>query len=208
MRDPNLDMEQTTAMRHQATNGQSDSRRGNQKSARVAFGPDLETYIPRDRSPTPLTGHHRSFTSVGQKQPSLSTLARPTDSSPADNAVVSEAPSRVPSDRASDNGRPTTMLKRVKSDYGPRLALGNAGAGNDEDITMRHGWQEEFTSSEYLKALHSVSRNTLFCAALALELTSDSNAARIFTCTSPRSVTRPMVFQEIRLAAGQLRIGA
>lgn len=163
MRDPNLNMEQTTAMRHQATNGQSDSRRSNQKSARVAFGPDLETYIPpRDRSPTPLTGHHRSFTSVGQKQPSLSTLARPTSSSSGDNAVVSEAPPRVPSDRASDSGRPTTMLKRVKSDYGPRLALESAAAGNDEDVTMRHGWQEEFTSSEYLKALHSVSRNTLF----------------------------------------------
>lgn len=202
-------MEQSTAMRQQATNGPSEPRRSNQKSTRVAFGPDLETYIPpRDRSPAPTTGHHRSFTSVGHQQPSLSTLARPTSSSTGDNAIRPDDSSRIPSDRASDSGRPTSMLKRAKSDYGPRLAFDNAAAGDDEDLTMRHGWQEEFTSSEYLKALHSVSNCTLPCAIPIPELTSDLDAPRTFTCTLPRNAMRPTVSQEIRLEAGLPRIGA
>jgi regulator-associated protein of mTOR len=53
-------------------------------------------------------------------------------------------------------------LKRARSDYGPRggsfekpLIIDNE---EEEDFAMRHGWQEEYTSSEYLKVLHSVSR--------------------------------------------------
>lgn len=157
MRDPSLNMEQSTTMGQPAANGQSEPRR---KSARVAFGPDLETYIPpRDKSPAPATGHHRSFTSVERKQPPISPPERPTSSSNGESVDGPEAHPRVPSDRASDGGRPVSTLKRAKSDYGPRLGLDKVAAGDDEeDFAMRHGWQEEYTSSEYLKILHSVSR--------------------------------------------------
>ena len=207
MRDPKLDMEQSTAMRQQATNGQSDQpRRNHHKSARVAFGPDLETYIPpRDKSPAPPSGHQRSFTTVEHK-PSLSTSGRPTSSSSGDNPVGPEPLIRVPSDRASDSGRPS-MLKRAKSDYGPRLGFDKAPAGDDEeDFAMRHGWQEEFTSSEYLKALHSVSRICVM-RYISYVLTPNPGAVRISTCILRKNAMRRMASQGIRLEAGQPRIG-
>jgi regulator-associated protein of mTOR len=50
------------------------------------------------------------------------------------------------------------MLKRARSDYGPQRVTFDKSPGEDEeDFAMRHGWQEEYTSSEYLKILHSVS---------------------------------------------------
>lgn len=54
------------------------------------------------------------------------------------------------------------MLKRAKSDYGPsRITFDKVAGDDDEDFAMRHGWQEEYTSSEYLKILHSVSYSPL-----------------------------------------------
>ncbi|KAL2868570.1 ubiquitin-binding TORC1 subunit KOG1 [Aspergillus lucknowensis] len=157
MRDPTKDMEQRNTTPKQASSFQADPpRRSNQKSVRVAFGPDLETHVPpRERSPAPLsTHHHRSFTSVEQKQ---SPQVRPTSSS-GENSSNAENSSRYTSDQTSDNARPTAALKRAKSDYGPRggsdkpVVIDN---DDEEDFAMRHGWQEEYTSSEYLKILHS-----------------------------------------------------
>lgn len=150
-------MEQNTAGRQQPTtsNG-AEPRKHQNKSVRVTFGPDLNTYIPpRDESPAPSQGHHhRSFT----LQTVPSQQVRPTSSSAGENPVaVTDSSPNVTSDRAADSGRPAT-LKRAKSDYGPRLGVDKATTGDDEeDFAMRHGWQEEYTSSEYLKILHSVS---------------------------------------------------
>ncbi|CAG8290960.1 unnamed protein product [Penicillium olsonii] len=155
MRDPTTDMEPSS---QQTTNGSTSSRRNPHKSVRVAFGPDLETTIPaRERSPAPLAGHHRSLTTVEQKPPALAHPApRPTSSS-GDNIAIGEAPPRRPSPRRSESSRPA-MLKRAKSDYGPsRITFDKVAGDDDEDFAMRHGWQEEYTSSEYLKILHSVS---------------------------------------------------
>jgi regulator-associated protein of mTOR len=158
MRDPTTDMEPSS---QQTTNGSTASRRNPNKSVRVAFGPDLETTIPtRERSPAPLVGHHRSLTSVEQKPPTLTPPARPTSSS-GENIAVREAPPRRPSPRRSGSSRPA-LLKRAKSDYGPsRITFDKAAGDDDEDFAMRHGWQEEYTSSEYLKILHSVSSATV-----------------------------------------------
>ncbi|KAK1147433.1 Target of rapamycin complex 1 subunit kog1 [Aspergillus melleus] len=136
---------------------QSEPRRNPTKSVRVAFGPDLETHIPpRNRSPAPTTSHHRSFTTVEHKPPPLtSPPGRPTSSSGENSAIIDSSP-RLTSDRASDSARPTSTLKRAKSDYGPRVGFERSAFGDDEeDFAMRHGWQEEYTSSEYLKILHS-----------------------------------------------------
>ncbi|CEL02912.1 Putative Regulatory associated protein-mTOR [Aspergillus calidoustus] len=159
MRDPTRDMEQRNTAPQQASSLQADPpRRSNQKSVRVAFGPDLETYIPpRERSPHPITSHHqRSLTNVEHKQPPN---GRPTSSSGENSASTTENSSRYASGQESDTARPTAALKRARSDYGPRggsfekpLIIDNE---EEEDFAMRHGWQEEYTSSEYLKVLHS-----------------------------------------------------
>jgi regulatory associated protein of mTOR len=52
-------------------------------------------------------------------------------------------------------GRPAAPLLRAKSDFGPR-AKGENGS-DDEDWKMRHGWEDEFTSHEYLSLLNSAS---------------------------------------------------
>lgn len=155
MRDPNADMEGTS--QQPVTNGATGPRRPT-KSVRVAFGPELETTIPtREHSPAPLSSHHRSFTTVEQMSSSLAPPARPT-SSGGENAVISpDEPPRRPSPRRSESSRPA-MLKRARSDYGPsRVTFDKSPGEDEEDFAMRHGWQEEYTSSEYLKVLHSVS---------------------------------------------------
>lgn len=157
MRDPTANMEQDSPT--PATNGAREPRRSH-KSARVAFGPELETTIPtRERSPAPLSNHHRSFTTLEHKQPSLASSPppRPTSSAGENAAVGSDSPPRHPSARRSESKRPGT-LKRTRSDYGPsRTQTDKHVVGEDEEsLTMRHGWQEEYTSTEYLKILHSV----------------------------------------------------
>ncbi|KNG88800.1 WD repeat-containing protein mip1, partial [Aspergillus nomiae NRRL 13137] len=155
MKDPNLTTEQKTTMEPQEASGHAEPRKNTTKSVRVAFGPDLETHIPpRDKSPAPGPGHHRSFTTVERRHPLVITPDRPTSSAGEGPAVIEDS-TRLISDRASDSARPSP-LKRAKSDYGPRLGLDKSAAGEDEeDFAMRHGWQEEYTSSEYLKILHS-----------------------------------------------------
>lgn len=167
MKDPRIMTDQTSTMKPQASSAQaepqSEPRRNPTKSVRVAFGPDLETHIPpRDRSPAPTSSHHRSFTTVEHKPPPLTTPpGRPTSSSGENSAIIDAGP-RLTSDRASDSARPSSTLKRAKSDYGPRVGLDRSAIGEEEeDFAMRHGWQEEFTSSEYLKVLHSVSKVAL-----------------------------------------------
>lgn len=172
MRDPNADMEQKT--QKPPTNGSTEPRRS-QKSVRVAFGPDLETTIPtRERSPAPLSSHHRSFTTVEQKQSSVTPPARPT-SSGGENAQLGpdSPPPRRPSPRRAESSRPA-MLKRAKSDYGPSRVTFEKSADDEEDFAMRHGWQEEYTSSEYLKVLHSVRSSINVGDVLRLKLTISS----------------------------------
>ncbi|GMG13091.1 unnamed protein product [Aspergillus oryzae] len=155
MKDPNLIMEQKATMEPQETSGHAEPRKNTTKSVRVAFGPDLETHIPpRDKSPAPGPGHHRSFTTVERRHPPVTTPDRPTSSSAGEGPAVIDDNPRLTSDRASDSARPST-LKRAKSDYGPRLGFDKSPGEDEEDFAMRHGWQEEYTSSEYLKILHS-----------------------------------------------------
>ncbi|KAL2822159.1 raptor N-terminal caspase like domain-containing protein [Aspergillus cavernicola] len=154
MRDPTRDMEQRNTTPQASSLQVEPPRRNNTKSVRVAFGPDLETHIPpREISPPPLSNHHRSLTAVEHKLPPQ---GRPTSSSGENTST--ENSSRYTTDQGSDSARPTAALKRAKSDYGPRggfdksVILDNE---DEEDFAMRHGWQEEYTSSEYLKVLHS-----------------------------------------------------
>lgn len=204
MRDPTAEMEENT---HQATtNGSSEPRRTN-KSVRVAFGPGLDSTIPaRERSPAPLSSHHRSFTTVEQKQPSLTPPARPTSSAGENAALaVDTPPPRRPSPRRAETSRPA-MLKRARSDYGPSRALLDKSADDEEDFAMRHGWQEEYTSSEYLKILHSVRMcRSVECG---VDIGTNIHTLRISTCISRKSATRQTAFPEIPWEAGQVKTGA
>lgn len=134
------------------TNG---ARRNQLRSARVTWGPDPElvsTARDRESSPTPLASHHRAATTVEQQlSPPTS---RPNSSSNGD--TTGQQRQDVMPIRPRPGSRPS--LQRAKSDYGPRSGLERSHQGEDDDFAMRHGWQEEYTSSEYLKILHSVCR--------------------------------------------------
>ena len=190
-----------------ATNGSTEPRRN--KSVRVAFGPDLETTIPaRERSPAPLSSHHRSFTTVEQKPSSLAAPStRPTSSAGVNAVIGSGSPPRRPSPRRSESSRPA-MLKRAKSDYGPsRVTFDQTIVGEeDEDFAMRHGWQEEYTSSEYLKILHSV--RMLRSLKLSFYTRANTMTTRTSICISQRNVTKPMVSPETPSVVGQAKTGA
>ena len=55
------------------------------------------------------------------------------------------------------SGRPNS-LQRARSDYGPRHRGERNAAVVEEDLwRMRHGWEDEYTSNEYLALLNSVS---------------------------------------------------
>ncbi|KKA23528.1 Meiotic regulator-interacting protein [Rasamsonia emersonii CBS 393.64] len=144
MRDPNLNMEQNP------TGQEAIAPAAEPRRARVTFGPATDADIrPRDGSPRPVAAHHRSFTSVESQRPDLtSTPARPNSS--AEKTTAADGPP----DRASV-GRQAPALQRTRSDYGPRSGVDRSVSGDDDDFAMRHGWQEEYTSSEYLKILHS-----------------------------------------------------
>lgn len=56
--------------------------------------------------------------------------------------------------------RPTGGLMRAKSDMGPSRKQSYVSASEPEEegaLQIRHGWDNEYSSSEYLSFLHSVS---------------------------------------------------
>jgi regulatory associated protein of mTOR len=155
MRSPNATMDPGEGQRQSTMAHINETRKAANKAVRISFGPDSDTYIPpREESPEPLSAHHRSFTSVEpQQKGDIFPPLRPNSSS------GENTPSPVPDTTLVRPGlgiRPTGALQRAKSDYGPRSGLDKRTSGEDDDFAMRHGWQEEYTSSEYLKILHSV----------------------------------------------------
>ena len=154
MRDPNLNMDRNAHGKDQVETQDAEPRKSQTKTARVAFGTQLETYIPSAATspPSASTGHQRSLTGLDKTQSG--------ESSTSGGDIVPPESRRSPlaSDLAPTNRRSTPALLRTKSDYGPRLGLDRATSGDeDEAFHIRHGWQEEYTSNEYLKILHSVS---------------------------------------------------
>jgi regulator-associated protein of mTOR len=132
----------------------AESRRNQQKSVRVTFGPQTDKYIPLSNN-APTGGHQRSRTDVEQ-------IPSEGQSNARFNNRNAPPPGQNPElwpDAAPRNGRPTSTLVRAKSEHWPRSGLDNGiSKDGDDDFQLRHGWQEEYTSSEYLKILNSVSR--------------------------------------------------
>lgn len=161
MRDPNF------TMQHKSTNGISPpkpppamngTRRGQNRSVRVSFGLEPDSGAPsRDRSPSPLNSHPRPFTATESTESSSTSLV-PAEENPPEENNPDSTDHNAASRRSSASARPGT-LQRARSDFGPRSAVsGQAPKNEEDDFAMRHGWQEEYTSTEYLKLLHSVSR--------------------------------------------------
>lgn len=59
------------------------------------------------------------------------------------------------------HGRPKKQLLRAKSDLGPRGQSPSRATHNNEDEIwqLRHGWDDQYNSNEYLSTLSSVSTN-------------------------------------------------
>ena len=51
--------------------------------------------------------------------------------------------------------RPRQQLLRAATDFGPRKASPSRPS-SDEDWELRHGWEEQYNSEEYLTILNSV----------------------------------------------------
>src|SRR6266516_4221605 len=62
-------------------------------------------------------------------------------------------------------GRITPHLQRSRTDFGPRVddtSLNILSKSDDGSYTMRHGWEDQYTSDEYLGLLSSVGSTNLY----------------------------------------------
>lgn len=179
------------------------TRRSQNRSVRVSFGTGPDSVIPtRDRSPTPLSSHQRSFTEVESQKSSRPSSAHRPSPSLDDTSGDTPAEDAPPPSRPGIGGRPVS-LQRAKSDYGPRSVVSTKAATNEEDdFAMRHGWQEEYTSTEYLKLLNSV------CYIRWLVLYDDADlGTRISICISQKNDMKRVVYRKSRLEVGPYRSG-
>lgn len=107
--------------------------------------------------------------------------------------------------------RPTNALVRAKSDHWLKHE-GDAAKKDeeDEDFELRHGWQDEYNSSEYLKILNSVSllpsRWYSFLIVTGL-IVLFFFLFRISTCILMRSAMIRGVYPNRKLEAGCSKIG-
>ena len=98
------------------------------------------------------------------------------------------------------HGRPPPFM-RARSDFGPRHRPERGSVvAEDELMHMRHGWEDEYTSNEYLSLLNSVRH---FAPYLNLLLTS----CRRSTCTTPTNDTTPVEYQSLVQKHGPTQIG-
>ncbi|KAI1966547.1 Target of rapamycin complex 1 subunit kog1 [Ophidiomyces ophidiicola] len=151
MRDPKLDMYINARTRPQTV--EQMGRNIQAKSARVSFEPQVEVYdaAPTDsRAPSMNNHHSRSQTVTFQGNGHID-----VSNTPVSGATTPAEPTR-PGLLPLRSARPTPTLVRAKSEHWIQNGQEN-GAGEDdgEDFELRHGWQEEYTSSEYLKLLNS-----------------------------------------------------
>ncbi|EAS36468.3 TORC1 growth control complex subunit Kog1 [Coccidioides immitis RS] len=151
MRDPKLDMYMNAKPQSQTVEQMQGQAQN--KSVRVSFEPQVESYdslTPELRPPA--LSHHRSqtvnFEGNGHIDVSNSVSGTATPASGQASARIAEPVMR--------SARPTSTLVRAKSDHWLKSDGENdAKKDDDEDFELRHGWQEEYTSSEYLKILNS-----------------------------------------------------
>ena len=167
MRDPNLEMENRPSKLPSSYAGDvldgKGSRGGRHK---VSFEPQTNGETPHAHGQRPSESHEEN---PGPEERQVVVAAiRPKSSvglnntydelyrSQVANGNVPDAGSSGPEAPSLRTGRPPP-LTRAKSDYGPRRAVQRGPQkGDDESWKMRHGWEDEYSSTEYLSLLNSV----------------------------------------------------
>jgi regulatory associated protein of mTOR len=117
-----------------------------------------------DPSANGVNGHGSSQLQNGAL-PQHPSYLRPDSSRPYPNAsylrdptaTLNGLPKIVPvADVASAIERRPSPLARTNTDHGPRSRKNGAGPSSDENLALiRHGWNDEYNSNEYLSALNS-----------------------------------------------------
>ena len=106
------------------------------------------------------------------------------------------------------HGRPEKPLLRAKSDLGPRGPSPTAVGSNaeEENWELRHGWEDQYNSNEYLSILTSVSKNLASASSYMSRATkrsycisTDFNMNRRSICITLTSVMRPAEYPKRRL---------
>ena len=147
MRDPHLaDSRSTNDLRVKPPHG---------RQTRVALGLEANgedssnTNEHRRTSITLQNGHSRNFgTEVNG--------VREDSAAHQHGFIASGAPETIERSEIPVSGRPQP-LPRARSDFGPRHRGERHAAVVEEDLwRMRHGWEDEYTSNEYLALLNSV----------------------------------------------------
>lgn len=103
--------------------------------------------------------------------------------------------------------RPVLTLMRARSDFGPQrkgsTPVDTTSDDEDNASQIRHGWDNDYSSSEYLSFLHSVKHNKSFASRRLMSLT----ASRIFTCILRINDTIIMVHNQKMLRNSLARTG-
>lgn len=88
--------------------------------------------------------------------------------------------------------RPRAQLTRTQTDFGANHQAKPTRAGAAEDIgELRHGWEDQYNSSEFLGLLSSVSfRISAAMVRSSFHITYFSTTLRLSTCISRTNVTR------------------
>ena len=115
--------------------------------------PHLPHIIPRELVNAQICGRDPSTQAQGYDGAYASTLAH---SSGSTSPTRSET--RAPSgSQEALARRPNRLLVRANTDYGPRRQSPSTRPDIvEENWELRHGWEDQYNSSEYLKLLSSV----------------------------------------------------
>lgn len=105
--------------------------------------------------------------------------------------------------------RPRGHLQRANTDRGPRRqSLSNAHSVPEENWELRHGWEDQYNSSEYLKLLSSVSTQRLLAIKGTLyRLEADGFERRLSTCTIRISAMKQVANPKMRIIVIHLKNG-
>ena len=136
---------------------------------------------------------------LAKPRPDLAQLDRPV-----------QTPTELPVRQDSHGARPKGQLLRASTDIGSqRESLTPKSDITEENWELRHGWEDQYNSSEYLGLLSSVSiwAGCVIGGCLSM-MEADLGVGRLSTCITPtsamiRAASRRMKIIVIRLKNGE-----
>lgn len=104
--------------------------------------------------------------------------------------------------------RPRAQITRTQTDFGPNNQVRPSRAGAADEVgELRHGWEDEYNSAEFLGLLNSVSSHK-FLVVLRSYYACTDFAFRLSTCTLRTNDTRPGESLRIMKTSSLQRNGA